>query len=326
MIEVPKTFDRQRWKVIVLVGIAFFLAWTFFVGELRTEHFVLSALYVGLFWLGNDEAAYFAYLALPFLLVGILYDNLTLALPLRGDIHIADLYEAELAWFGITTAGGTQILPDYFRENPVTLFDFVCGLAYITYLAEVFVIAGILFFKDVRGLSLLAWGWCLLNVFGMITWILYPAAPPWYVEQHGLGPAVLDAAPSAAGAARFDELVGVGVFASFYSRNANVFGAMPSLHCGYPTLVMCVVWRYGWRWRAPTVAFLALVAFSAVYLRHHYVLDVLAGMIYGGVTYLVVRFVQRWRSRAALEKQSVRLDGFNVDADPPASRDATGAS
>lgn len=321
MIEVPDSFDRKsvRWKFTV--GIAVFLAWSFFTGALRADHFVFTGLFLALFWSGNDKAAYFGYLALPFLLVGALYDNLKLALPLRGEVHVADLYEWEKAWFGVDTAAGRQILPEFFKDHPVVVFDFLCGLAYITYLLEVFGVGALLFFKDRPGLQRLAWGWLLINILGMITWITYPAAPPWYVELYGLGPAVMDAAPSAAGAARFDDLIGVGVFASFYSRNANVFGAMPSLHCGYPTLVLCVVWRYGWKWRAPAGAFLALVSFSAVYLRHHYVLDVLAGFVYGVLAYAGVVMVERWRSHDVSLKENVRLAGFDVAADPPSRSD-----
>lgn len=321
MIQVPDSFDRKavRWKFTV--GIVLFLVWTYFTGEVRGDHYVFCALFLGLFWSGSDKAAYFGYLALPFLLVGVLYDNLKLALPLRPEIHVKDLYDWELAWFGVDTANGRQILPEWFKDHPVVLFDFFCGLAYITYLLEVFGVGALLFFKDVGGLQRLAWGWLLINILGMITWIAYPAAPPWYVEQYGLGPAVMDALPSAAGAARFDDLIGVGVFASFYSRNANVFGAMPSLHCGYPTLVLCVVWRYGWRWRVPTGAFLALVAFSAVYLRHHYVLDVLAGFVYGVMAYTGIWLVTRWRAHDVEAKENVRLAGFDVAADPARPND-----
>ena len=56
-----------------------------------------------------------------------------------------------------------------------------------------------------------------------------PAEPPT-----GDGPADLAALPSPAGTARFDALLGIHYFASFYARNTNVFGAMPSLHASYP--------------------------------------------------------------------------------------------
>ena len=85
---------------------------------------------------------------------------------------------------------------------------------------------------------------------------------------------------SAAGAARFDELIGFPVMASFYGKSADVFGAIPSLHVVYPMLALLYGWRLP-RFRALAVAYLLLVCLSAVYLDHHYVLDILIGFAVG---------------------------------------------
>jgi membrane-associated phospholipid phosphatase len=90
---------------------------------------------------------------------------------------------------------------------------------------------------------------------------------------------VLDAASSPAGLARMDALLGVPLAASFYSQSANVFGAMPSLHCAYATLVAWMVFPLRGALRWATLAFALSMVFSAVYLRHHYILDVLAGIV-----------------------------------------------
>jgi len=71
------------------------------------------------------------------------------------------------------------------------------------------------------------------------------------------------------GTARFDALI--------YERNPQVFGAMPSLHVAYPLLVVFYTWPRGWKWRVPALCFFVMVSFAAVYLAHHYILDVLAG-------------------------------------------------
>ncbi len=297
--EHPDTFDPRPWRLGMSVGMPLFLVWTHAFIGLRTEHGAIALLFLALVW-ASRRSARFAVQALPFLAVGIAYDNLRLLLGLRGEIHVADLYALEKALFGVGSGEARQILPEFWRDHPVVFLDAVCGLAYITYLAESFLVGAYLFFREPPRFSRLAWAFLLVNLMGMATYILYPAAPPWYVEQYGLGPAVLDAAPSAAGAARFDALFGVSVFASFYSRNANVFGAMPSLHCAYPTLVFAVTWRLGRAWRILTGAFLALVAFSAVYLRHHYVLDVLAGVTYAAVAYFAVRAMLARGARASV--------------------------
>lgn len=243
-------------------------------GRLRVEHGVLLPAFAALPFFGPRAARLWTTVT-PFVLVGVSYDLFVLALPHRGAIHVADLYGWERALFGF----GSEriILPELFATHTHPALDLVCGFAYATYLFEVFGVALWLHVKARHVALQLALGFLALNLLGMAIWFAFPAAPPWYVALHGLGPAKLDAAPSAAGAARFDALLGVHYFARFYARNVNVFGAMPSLHVAYPTLVACLLWPFGRRIFASAVAFAILVAFAAVYLSHHYVLDVLAG-------------------------------------------------
>jgi membrane-associated phospholipid phosphatase len=85
--------------------------------------------------------------------------------------------------------------------------------------------------------------------------------------------------------------------ASFYAKSANIFGAMPSLHVAYATLVACVAAPLG-RWlRLGTSIFALSMAFSAVYSRHHYLLDVVAGVLLALTVWLAFR-AARWLLRS----------------------------
>ena len=93
--------------------------------------------------------------------------------------------------------------------------------------------------------------------------------------------------------------MGVRYFAGFYGRSNDVFGAVPSLHVAYP----CLVVLFGWPvlrvlGRALALLFLASMCFSAVYLDHHWIIDVLLGLVYTVATYAVVTAVSRRRDRA----------------------------
>lgn len=290
--------DLRAYRLFAFTAFPAYLLWTHFTIGLRAEHAVITGAFMFMFGF-NRKTVKFAVLVVPFLLVGVLYDNLRLVIDYRADIHVADLFNAELALFGINTEAGRIILPDFFMKHTHWFLDFICGAAYLLYLVEVVAFGLFFFWRDQFTLSRFAWAFLLINVMGMITWLAYPAAPPWYVQDYGLGPAVLDALPSPAGALRFDELLGITVFQGFYSRSANVFGAMPSLHCGYPTVVLLCCLSLNRRYQIGAAAFLALVAFSAVYLSHHYVLDVIAGIAYGIAAYLVVAAVQNKVSKRA---------------------------
>jgi membrane-associated phospholipid phosphatase len=137
-----------------------------------------------------------------------------------------------------------------------------------------------------------------MNLAGSLTYYVYPAAPPWYAQQYGFGPVHYDARANIAGAARFDELLGIPYFAVLYSRSADVFGAIPSLHVAYPLLAFLFgrELRLWWLDAATGVLFL-LVCFGAVYFQHHYVVDVLVGAAYALAAYGASCF---WKTRKRL--------------------------
>jgi membrane-associated phospholipid phosphatase len=71
-------------------------------------------------------------------------------------------------------------------------------------------------------------------------------------------------------------------FAGLYGRASDVFGAFPSLHVAYPTLMLAIGWRVqGPLGRALLALFLVWMSISAVYLDHHWVIDIVAGIAYG---------------------------------------------
>jgi inositol phosphorylceramide synthase catalytic subunit len=255
---------------------------------LRGEHYLLAFAFLTLAWVG-PRGRRFSFLALPFVLVGLGYEQLRFLEPLRGRVHVDDLYQLEGALFRI----GGRPLSEIIASHTHPLADVITGFAYFTYMFESFVFAAFFYLKkDEPRMARIAWGFFAANLIGWAIWLAFPAAPPWYVDVYGLGPAHADAIPSAAGALRVDALFGIHLFQGMYSRNTNVFGAMPSLHVAYPTVVALVVSDLGRRYRVPTIGFALLVGFSAVYLRHHYILDVLAGTAVAFVSYALVRLAE----------------------------------
>jgi membrane-associated phospholipid phosphatase len=244
----------------------------------RAEYLILT-----IFWaflaLTGPRSRRFGNIATPFLIVGVLYDQILPHLfQLRPEPHVADLYHLEQTMFGIHTAAGTLIPSEWFEQHTSAWLDVPTGFGYMTYMFEAFIVAAWMFFKDEDRTARLAWAFLLVNILGFTSWIVFPAAPPWYVAKYGLGPAHMDAIPSAAGAARFDAFFGISYFSGFYERSHNVYGAMPSLHVAYPLVVWLAVWGMPQRWlRWSCAAFFFLIAFAAVYLAHHYVIDVIAG-------------------------------------------------
>jgi|SRR5215217_2695048 len=268
---------------VTLMGVGHLMLVTA-TGRLRWDHVVADVALVGVAWAG-PRTRRFLFGGFPLWLTGMLLDSQGLWLFLRGTIHTGDLWEWERQWF---PAPGGVNWPLWWSTRSHAVLDLLCGFAYAAYLYEVFLMAIFFFVKKDTRFEKLCWAFLVVNALGVVTYLLYPAAPPWYILQYGPGPANLAALPSPAGTARFDALLGINYFAGFYARNPNVFGAMPSLHASYPFMVMLFVWRDGPKWRLGTGAFALLVAFSAVYLTHHYILDVLAGLVFALAAFLAV--------------------------------------
>ena len=294
----PTTPDTPRMDGLVLVTfglVAAHLGALSLVVGIRTEHLVADSLLILLAVVGTRHAKFrtIALVMLPIWLTPAIYEALPLLLPLRGEVHVSDLHFAEIGAFGID-AGATLVTPaKWFQSHTHPILDLFSGAAYIIYLYVPIALVLLWACRD-RALRAhrLAWAFLAVNLAAFATQLAWPAAPPWYVDQYGLGPAVMDAAPSAAGAARFDALLNMSYFEGFYGRSVNVFGAMPSLHVAYPVVTATACLGLGLRWFLPALAFALLVAFSAIYLNHHYVLDVIAGAVFALVAYAMTSVLQ----------------------------------
>ena len=114
----------------------------------------------------------------------------------------------------------------------------------------------------------------VLSYAAALTFLLFPAAPPWAAARAGDIPpvALLSGPPSTQ--------VGKGLILP------NPYAAIPSLHAGYALLVFLFVAlyarRFRWRWPITLVAALypVTMGFCRVYTGDHYVVDLLIGFAF----------------------------------------------
>lgn len=269
------------------------------LGGMRGDH-LLVGLLIGFLDLYNEKSRLLLKVFLPFILTGVIFDSMRYYYwqGIAGRVHVAEPYLLERSWFGV----GGRTLNEIFLAHHWDVLDLACGFAYLVYVGEYLGLAFMLFFRGrIEPACTFARCFFLVNVMGFATYFVYPAAPPWYVTQYGLGPARMDVRPAAAGAQRFDALLGTHFFDSMYGRGVDVFGALPSLHVAYPFIAVFLAFRVAeLRWaRGPAVLFFFLICLSAVYLQHHYVIDVVLGVAYAIVALAAVSAWERRRSAAA---------------------------
>jgi membrane-associated phospholipid phosphatase len=276
------------------VAIVAYLVVAHFTFGNRPEQFLLCGLMIAAStWSARTRR--FARGMLPFLLMGMVYDCLRLLHPLvkSMSVRVAEPYHIEKTLFGLGSGSARITLNEFFARHHWGGTDLACGMAYMIYLYVAIGFAvgiALVGTRHDRLLSRYGWTFFFVNVAAFAIYCLCPTAPPWYVATHGLGPADINTAPSPAALVRFDAMVGIPYFAEFYRRSADVFGAIPSLHCAYPLVVFLYARELGNRWlSAVLLCFYLLVMFSAVYLQHHYLLDALLGTMLAGGGYAVER-------------------------------------
>lgn len=194
------------------------------------------------------------------------------------EVHIQSLYEAEKKWLGIQEAGKSITPNEYWAIHSNLFLDVLTGFFYLSWVPVPLGFAAFLFFKNRKWFLEFSLTFLFVNILGFIIYYVYPAAPPWYVQQYGFD-FIAGTPGNTAGLHRFDAYFGVSIFKSLYEKSSNVFAAMPSLHSAYPLIVLYFGWRFRFTWINLFFATIMLgIWFSAVYTSHHYVLDVLAGI------------------------------------------------
>nr|WP_245720090.1 phosphatase PAP2 family protein [Nocardia uniformis] len=131
----------------------------------------------------------------------------------------------------------------------------------------------------------------LLSYLGLVTYVLLPAAPPWYASREG----VIDE-----GIARIAGF-GLGVVpaevsAKFLETQGNYVAALPSLHTAFALLVTVTLWPLltAWWMRTILAIYPLAMTFTLVFGGEHYVIDVLLGWAYVGLTIVLAR---AWENR-----------------------------
>jgi hypothetical protein len=195
-----------------------------------------------------------------------------------NHVRIESLYQTEKNLFGIHENGVVLTPNEYLDLHHMPFLDILTGIFYLCWVPVPLAFAAYLYFKNRQQFYFFSLTFLLVNLLGFVVYYFYPAAPPWYIKEHGFD-FIPNTPGNTGGLSRFDALTGTSIFQSIYAKSSNVFAAMPSLHSSYPVIVLYygIKNKMGW-----VNALFALVMggiwFAAVYNSHHYVLDVVAGI------------------------------------------------
>ena len=220
------------------------------------------------------------------------------------------------AWFDAHLFGGeapTSVLQRWLYDpGHLHVWDYAAWATYTSHFFTSFVVAGVLWKRDYRRFRRFVPLFVGLTLLGYLTYVLYPAMPPWMASQTGhLGPTVR-IVPVV-----WDH-VGLHLAAALFtggSRFDNNIAAMPSLHAAYPMLICLFFWTGSKAWvKAVLALYVAAMAFAVVYGAEHFVIDVFVGWAYAAATYFIgSKLLDRWEARRSRRRVA---DAGPDDPDP----------
>ena len=265
--------------IVLVVCLGLWLAITATFVGFRPEHPLLAILVTALFCL-HPQTKKLVIALMPFVVFAVSYDWMNICPNYKvNPIDVQGLYEAEKSLFGISTASGVLTPNEYFNIHNCSFMDFWAGVFYLCWVPVPILFGLSLYFTKQRAVYLrFALVFLFVNLIGFCGYYIHPAAPPWYVMKYGFEP-ILNTPGDVAGLGRFDAMTGLGIFDFLYSRNSNVFAAVPSLHSAY----MVIAFYYSLKAKYPNwLRFIFGVImfgiwFTAIYSAHHYVIDAILG-------------------------------------------------
>ncbi len=209
---------------------------------------------------------------IPFLTLFVSYQAMYgLVGAVAGIVHVSEPITAELQLFGSIP---TVILQQFYRTS---ILDYMGAVFYSVHFFAPTIFAFFMWRTRPKDYWKYTGALAILTYSALITFLVYPVAPPWY-GVNGVTRVLFDV----------DKSLGVPVYRTIYDFiEPNQFAAFPSLHSAFPWLISLCALKIGKAKALPILVFPFGVWFSAVYLGEHYIVDVLGGIAYATLAFLI---------------------------------------
>ena len=247
---------------------------------LSPDQFFVLVLLVSVL-LGRVRAFLWDWLPLVVLLFG--YEYVRGLVPvINSRVHFQTMIAFDRTVFG--TLPTIALQSRFYHPDDPAWYDYAAVICYLSHFIVPLGAAFLLWLQDRKMFREFAAGILILSYAAYLTYLIFPAAPPWLAAQAGLLPKV-------------DRILGntllqfrdpISLPTVYAALGVNMVAAVPSLHAAYPLLTALFVGE-----KAPKLLpLLAVYVFSiwiaVIYLGEHYVFDVAAGILYALLAYALV--------------------------------------
>lgn len=283
--------EAKRTKITALfVSLLYILIISSLIG-LKTENWIIVLAFNACIWLSQSSRKFILAFSI-FIFFAIIYDLMKVYPNYRvNPVDIGGIYNFEKSLFGFNYQGTIVTPNEFFALHHTAFFDLLGGFFYLNWIPLPVAFAFWLFFKNKKQFLHFSLTFLFVNLIGFCIYYLHPAAPPWYVAKYGFD-FIQHTPGDTAGLGRFDQLLHANIFGSLYSRNSNVFAAMPSLHCAYPLIAFFYAFKSNvksMKWYFGIV--MVGIWITAIYSGHHYVVDAIMGISCAVAGILIFQYV-----------------------------------
>lgn len=218
----------------------------------------------------------------PFLFILLSYDFLRgFADNLGPRADFVKLINLEKGLFGQIPTITLQSL--FYHPSGASWLDYFATIFYFLHFALPLSFGFVLWLYNRGHFRQFVTGIMLLSYAGWVTFLVYPAAPPWLASNEGYLPKVYKILDVTLGA--FPDKWNLPSI--YHQFNPNPVAAMPSLHAAYPLLILLFALKF-FKFKALLFTpFVLGVWISIVYLGEHYIVDIIAGAIYAIIFYFI---------------------------------------
>lgn len=225
---------------------------------------------------------------LPFVALLLVYESFRGVVPDLNN-HVNYMFLPEADKFLAAGHLPTQVLQNLWWHGHVQWYDFVFYLTYMMHFVLPFALAIFIWKLKPKHYWVYITAFISLSFAGFITYLAFPAAPPWMSSDMGLIEPIHRVSSDVWAA------LGVHDFPSVYNKiAANPVAAFPSLHAAYATLFALFVtklWKNRWRWLA--WLYPSLIYLGTIYMGEHYLIDEIAGALYAIGAFLLAPHLLR---------------------------------
>lgn len=233
----------------------------------------------------------------PFMLALLAYQySAGFADDLGVPVHITGTIDADRLLFA-GTVPTLWLQHHLYRPGHVHWYDVIAAFVYFSHFVASLTVAVVLWLRRRSLWVCYVRRLLTLSLLGLIGYVVYPSAPPWWAAEHGYLPHV-----SRITTIGWD-LLGLRVAPQLFEHGqaqGNQLAAIPSLHAAFAALIAVFFWRRVRRpWRLLLATYPLAMAVVLVYCGEHYVVDILTGWAALAVALLLVNTAERHLSHSS---------------------------